>query len=108
MLWRFQDSGIPRKELFICGSVVSNRASGFDAAKQATTKGWKRNMECFAVGEIDYLDQIMLDYPGPDCSSIEGELHRNFLIPYFKSKFKLNCFGSLFLLVCLVRPMGIV
>lgn len=83
MLWRFQDSGIPRKELFICGSVVSNRASGFDAAKQATTKGWKRNMECFAVGEIDYLDQIMLDYPGPDCSSIEGELHRNFLIQYF-------------------------
>lgn len=68
-----KDSGIPRKDLFICGSVVSNRATGFDAAKQATTKGWKRNMDCFAVGDIDYLDQIMLDYPGPDCSSIEGQ-----------------------------------
>jgi 2,5-diketo-D-gluconate reductase A len=68
-----KDSGIPREDLFICGSVVSNRASGFDAAKESTTKGWKRNMECFAVGGIDYLDQIMLDYPGPDNSSIQGQ-----------------------------------
>ena len=36
---------------------VSNRASGFDAAKKATTKGWKQNMEAFGVGNIDYLDQ---------------------------------------------------
>lgn len=68
-----KDSGIPREELFICGSVVSNRASGFEEAKKSTTKGWKRNMECFAVGNIDYLDQIMLDYPGPDCPSIQGQ-----------------------------------
>lgn len=68
-----KDSGIPRSDLFICGSVVSNRASGFDNAKADTTKGWKRNMECFAQGNIDYLDQIMLDYPGPDCSSIQGQ-----------------------------------
>jgi diketogulonate reductase-like aldo/keto reductase len=68
-----KDSGIPREELFICGSVVSNRAVGFDASKKDTTKGWKRNMECFAVGGIDYLDQIMLDYPGPDSSSIQGQ-----------------------------------
>ena len=77
-----KDSGIPRDELFICGSVVSNRANGFDAAKKATTQGWLRNMECFGVGGITYLDQIMLDYPGPDCSSIQGqwasfeEMHR--------------------------------
>lgn len=68
-----KDSGIPRKELFICGSVVSNRANGFDSAKKDTSKGWKRNMESFAVGGIDYLDQIMLDYPGPDCPSIQGQ-----------------------------------
>ena len=59
-----KDSGIPRDELYICGSVVSNRAQGFDAARTATTKGWKRNMEAFAAGDITYLDQIMLDYPG--------------------------------------------
>jgi diketogulonate reductase-like aldo/keto reductase len=68
-----KDSGIPREELFICGSVISNRASGFDNAKTDTTKGWKRNMEAFATGNIDYLDQIMLDYPGPDCPSIQGQ-----------------------------------
>mmetsp|Transcript_5310 Transcript_5310/g.11132 ORF Transcript_5310/g.11132 Transcript_5310/m.11132 type:complete len:177 (+) Transcript_5310:787-1317(+) len=30
-------------------------------------------MEAFGVGNIDYLDQIMLDYPGPDCDSIRGQ-----------------------------------
>jgi hypothetical protein len=35
-----------------------------EAAQKETTKGWKRNMEAFAFGNIDYLDQIMLDYPG--------------------------------------------
>lgn len=68
-----RDSGIPREDLFICGSVVSNRASGFDAAKKETAKGWKRNMECFGAGNIDFIDQIMLDYPGPDCPSIQGQ-----------------------------------
>jgi len=68
-----RDSGVPRKDLFICGSVVSNRVSGYDAAKKATTKGWKGNMDAFSVGGIDYLDQIMLDYPGPDCDSILGQ-----------------------------------
>jgi diketogulonate reductase-like aldo/keto reductase len=30
-------------------------------------------MEAVSVGGIDYLDQIMLDYPGPNCSSIQGQ-----------------------------------
>ena len=34
-----KDSNVPREDLYICGSVVSNRASGFESAKQATTKG---------------------------------------------------------------------
>jgi diketogulonate reductase-like aldo/keto reductase len=68
-----RDSGIPRHELYICGSVVSNRVQGFDAAYQATTKGWQRNLIEFAYGNIDYLDQIMLDYPGPDVASIQGQ-----------------------------------
>jgi 2,5-diketo-D-gluconate reductase A len=68
-----RDSQIERSELFICGSVVSNRANGYEAARAATTRGWLQNMDAFAVGGIDYLDQIMLDYPGPDSASIRGQ-----------------------------------
>ena len=68
-----RDSQIPRDELFICGSVVSNRVQGFDNAKRSTTSGWNKNMDAFSVGNIDYLDQIMLDYPGPDNESIRGQ-----------------------------------
>lgn len=68
-----RDSGVDRKELFICGSVVSNRAVGFEKAKRSTTIGWQRNLEAFSVGNIDYLDQILLDYPGPDEDSILGQ-----------------------------------
>eukprot|EP00527_Entomoneis_sp_CCMP2396_P002566 CAMPEP_0198140840 /NCGR_PEP_ID=MMETSP1443-20131203/3929_1 /TAXON_ID=186043 /ORGANISM="Entomoneis sp., Strain CCMP2396" /LENGTH=372 /DNA_ID=CAMNT_0043803375 /DNA_START=121 /DNA_END=1239 /DNA_ORIENTATION=- len=68
-----QDSGIARKDLYICGSVVSNRVQGFENAYKATEKGWKANMQAFGAGNIDYLDQIMLDYPGPDSDSIRGQ-----------------------------------
>lgn len=68
-----KDSGIDRKDLFICGSVVSNRAQGLEAARRATARGCAANMAAFGVGGIDYLDQIMLDYPGPDKESIVGQ-----------------------------------
>lgn len=66
-------TSIDRKDIFICGSVVSNRAQGFEAAYRATTQGWKRNLQEFAAGDITALDQIMLDYPGPDAESIRGQ-----------------------------------
>jgi 2,5-diketo-D-gluconate reductase A len=68
-----RDSGMDRSKLFICGSVVSNRGMGFDNAYKDTTVGWNQNMQAFAQGNIDYLDQIMLDYPGPDAASIQGQ-----------------------------------
>lgn len=68
-----RDSGIPRSDLFICGSVVSDRGRGYDEAKRLTTRGWQDNMNAFSSGSIAYLDQIMLDYPGPDCESIRGQ-----------------------------------
>jgi diketogulonate reductase-like aldo/keto reductase len=66
-----RDSGIARPDLFICGSVVSNRVNGFPKAYTSTQD--QRNMAAMAVGGIDYLDQIMLDYPGPDDASIQGQ-----------------------------------
>uniref|UniRef100_A0A0G4H2L3 NADP-dependent oxidoreductase domain-containing protein n=1 Tax=Chromera velia CCMP2878 TaxID=1169474 RepID=A0A0G4H2L3_9ALVE len=68
-----KESGIPRDQLYICGSVLSNRANGFDAAYRLTARGCQENMEEFSVGGIDYLDQIMLDYPGQDQGSILGQ-----------------------------------
>jgi len=66
-------SGIPRSELFICGSVVSNRAMDPDTAYKLTKLGCDENIEAFAVGGIETLDCIMLDYPGPDCECIRAQ-----------------------------------
>jgi len=66
-------SGIPRQELFICGTVLSNRASGFENAYRATKRGCDENLKAFAVGGITYVDMIMLDYPAEDCNSVRGQ-----------------------------------
>jgi len=68
-----KQSGIAREDLFICGSVLSNRVQGFDGAYKLSQRGCKENMEAFAVGGLDYIDMIMLDYPGPDDDSIRGQ-----------------------------------
>ena len=65
-----QESGIPRDELYICGSVLSNRAGSYEAAYAATKRGCAQNLGAFAAGQIGYLDQIMLDYPGPNDDAV--------------------------------------
>jgi len=66
-------SGIPRDEIYICGTVLSNRAKGEVAAFKKTKRGCDENLEAMAVGDIGKLDMIMLDYPGPDVESIRGQ-----------------------------------
>ena len=66
-------SGVPREELFICGSVLSNQVQGFDSAYKLSARGCAENLEAFATGGIEYVDMIMLDYPGPDAESIRGQ-----------------------------------
>lgn len=66
-------SGIPRDELYICGTVLSNRVTGEQAAYKKTKQGCLENMSAMAAGNIDKLDMIMLDYPGPDNESIRGQ-----------------------------------
>ena len=68
-----KDSGIPREELYICGTVLSNRAKGEKAAYDKTALGCAQNMGAMAAGNIGHLDMIMLDYPGPDDESIRGQ-----------------------------------
>lgn len=69
----FKAAGVPRSEIYICGSVLSDSARGFDSAYQLTKKGCDENLKAFAEGDITYVDQIMLDYPGGDCDSIKGQ-----------------------------------
>lgn len=66
-------SGIPRDQLYICGTVLSNRVRGEQAAFDKTQKGCNENMIAMAAGDIGHLDQIMLDYPGPDAESVQGQ-----------------------------------
>lgn len=63
-------SGVPRSEIFVCGSVLSNRAQGFNDALKLTRRGCDTNIADLGVGP---LDMIMLDYPGPDADSIRGQ-----------------------------------
>uniref|UniRef100_A0A7S4E8E8 Uncharacterized protein n=1 Tax=Pelagomonas calceolata TaxID=35677 RepID=A0A7S4E8E8_9STRA len=56
-----RNSGIPRDELYICGSVLSNRARGEEAAFQSTKRGCDANFRDLNIGK---LDMIMLDYSG--------------------------------------------
>ena len=41
--------------------------------RKLSARGCKENLEAFATGGIDYVDNIMLDYPGPDADSIRGQ-----------------------------------
>uniref|UniRef100_A0A7S2H0M0 NADP-dependent oxidoreductase domain-containing protein n=1 Tax=Haptolina brevifila TaxID=156173 RepID=A0A7S2H0M0_9EUKA len=66
-------SGVPREQLYICGSVVSNRAVDEQTAYEFTKLGLQENLQAFAAGGITTLDMIMLDYPGPDEACIRGQ-----------------------------------
>mmetsp|Transcript_16703 Transcript_16703/g.32510 ORF Transcript_16703/g.32510 Transcript_16703/m.32510 type:complete len:289 (-) Transcript_16703:3-869(-) len=62
---------VPRKELFVCGSVNSGGScSGFEDCKAKTAQGCKTNLQDLGM---EYLDMIMLDYPASDCDSISGQ-----------------------------------
>jgi len=53
-------SGVPREELFICGSVVSNRALDVDAAYKLAASGCAANLDALSTGGITALDMVML------------------------------------------------
>ena len=54
-------SGIPREDLFICGSVTSNRAPDASTAFKMTASDCVENLEAFSAGgSITALDMLML------------------------------------------------
>lgn len=69
-----RDSNIPLSDLYICGTVLSNRAQGYKASYTKTIKGCEENINVMSqFGNIQKLDMIMLDYPGGDEESIKGQ-----------------------------------
>lgn len=70
------DSGIPRDELYICGTVLSNRADSYKDGYMLTQKGCNQNlntMNKYSNGIISELDMIMLDYPAKTPEAIRGQ-----------------------------------
>lgn len=88
------DSHVARQDLFIVGSVHSpnaeqefiiDKATGMyewttrdrnnvDSAYEFTRQSGRKNIEAFAAGSVNFLDQLLLDYPpGSDCDCIRGQ-----------------------------------
>lgn len=61
---------VPRKDIFICGTVNDAGCSGFADCKAQTAASCSQNLVDLG---LDYLDMIMLDYPAGSCDSILGQ-----------------------------------
>ena len=59
-----KESGISRDDIYICGSVLSNRAKGESSAYFKTREGYQENMNAMAYGGIGKLDQVSLTVLG--------------------------------------------
>mmetsp|Transcript_71936 Transcript_71936/g.160046 ORF Transcript_71936/g.160046 Transcript_71936/m.160046 type:complete len:311 (-) Transcript_71936:163-1095(-) len=68
-----RDSRLPREELFISGSVLSDAAAGYRNSYRETQRGVLSNMENMAAGGIGKLDLLLLEYPGNNPPSIRGQ-----------------------------------
>ena len=67
---RAASTKVSRKDIFICGSANTATCSGYNDCYSQTRAAAKRNLKDIGV---EYLDQIMLDYPSGDCDSIRGQ-----------------------------------
>lgn len=65
-------SSVPRKQIFVCGSVDTQSCSGFDQCKKQTAAGCAANTRDLGP-TIGALDMIMLDYPAGSCPGIKGQ-----------------------------------
>ena len=68
-----RDSGIPREQLYIAGSVLSDDALGFRAARATTMQRCDASLEVLASGGVERLDMLLLERAGLSCSSIRGQ-----------------------------------
>lgn len=69
-----RESGIPRHELFLAGSVLSDDAdAGFENARSVTRARFAESLRTLRSEGIESLDMLMLERPGRGCACIRGQ-----------------------------------
>lgn len=69
-----RNSGIPRDQLFIAGSVLSDEATSYGNGEKLTQLACDASFEDLSSGGIDSLDLLMLERPAPSgCDAIRGQ-----------------------------------
>ena len=66
-------SGVPRDELYIAGTVLSDVAVGERAARLETVRACEDSRQILAAGGVAALDMLLLERPGRGCGSISGQ-----------------------------------
>lgn len=65
------ESGIPRDEIFLAGTVNTRECSSFEACHKETKSGAEKQLDLLSDS---HLDMLMLDYPsGAGCQGILGQ-----------------------------------
>ena len=68
-----RDSGIPRDQIYIAGSVLSDDAVGFRSARATTRQRCDASLDVLASGGVERLDMLLLERAGLDCGSVRGQ-----------------------------------
>ena len=68
-----RDGGVPREQLFIAGSVLSDDAEGGRAGRRRTTIACDESRRTLAEGGVESLDLLLLERPGGDARTIRGQ-----------------------------------
>ena len=66
-------SGIPRNELYLSGSVLSDVTVGERAARLETLRACEQSRRALTAGGVERLDLLLLERPGIGCASIRGQ-----------------------------------
>lgn len=71
-----RECGVPRDELYIAGSVLSDNADSFRSARELTARECDASLEVLSAGSgglLDRLDMLMLERPAITRGAIRGQ-----------------------------------
>lgn len=68
-----RESGVPRDQLFLAGSLLCDDADGFRSARRKTAAALEASMADLNQGGVCSLDLLMLERPARSASAIRGQ-----------------------------------